>query len=236
MFFSLCYPVEDQTCYNRHDGEVLVAPLRSGFGFQIDGKSSNDVQRLPRVSFSAAESCFSLKLNVNGLPLGLRLDSIWAKSLFVIEASDDHGTLLGAHNRNVGRCQQVAWGDFIVEVNGCNNGDAMSEHIAHSDCLELIIVRPQIFVVVVERTNCEESLGLEFKYWQGGASLLVVAMYEAGAVCRNNCDISPGDRVVNVNGVGKSTDMLLGALFTGARLELVIYRCPDLTPTRSNQH
>merc|ERR1712050_605851 len=86
------------------------------------------------------------------------------------------------------------------------------DEVNRARILNIIVRRPEEFVVNVQKGNDQSRLGLELSYCAGGATLLLVFV-SAGLIDTWNKEhpesmLEKGDRLVEVNGVsGNSKDM-----------------------------
>jgi len=121
--------------------------------------------------------------------------------------------------------QEVRCRDRFINVNGVR-GDArkMIEELSNAETLNIYFKRPSEFSVRVRNPNEQDSIGLDLKYSNGGATLLVEAVND-GVVDDWNKEnvgaaVSKGDRIYEVNGIQGDSKELYNVLTTSDQLEL----------------
>eukprot|EP00442_Polarella_glacialis_P004526 CAMPEP_0115090566 /NCGR_PEP_ID=MMETSP0227-20121206/25513_1 /TAXON_ID=89957 /ORGANISM="Polarella glacialis, Strain CCMP 1383" /LENGTH=293 /DNA_ID=CAMNT_0002481751 /DNA_START=118 /DNA_END=999 /DNA_ORIENTATION=+ len=162
-----------------------------------------------------------------GTPLGLNLDVLDGSALVVSAVKAGPVRL---YNDAVAEEEQIQPGDCIIAVNGIRGtSEALLLGLKNAS-LELLIKRPWIFSILIEKSY--GPLGLQIEHASTGSSLLVKGvnpgLIRDWNLAHRGSTVKRRDRIVGVNDFQGSPSELLGrmklAVVQGDRLELEIFR------------
>jgi len=152
-------------------------------------------------------------------PWGLKVDFADDRTVHVC-AARQLDTPLQAYNEHAAKDQQICVGDYFLSVNGVSAAtvvaDASPTAVAEAlraemktTSIDLVVVRPQIFEVVIHKDGT--LMGLELNFTHRSTSLVVVKVTE-GAVQSCAPEVIAGDRIIEADGQEGSPEQLLEAI------------------------
>mmetsp|Transcript_76642 Transcript_76642/g.222542 ORF Transcript_76642/g.222542 Transcript_76642/m.222542 type:complete len:235 (+) Transcript_76642:83-787(+) len=176
-------------------------------------------QRLPQDQFTAV-----LQRPSSEDPLGMHVELSPPSGYFVVlRVRTDIVGAVQEHNIIVPSEERIIEGDCIVSVNGTSAMDAMTEAFFSDTELELVVRRPKMFSVSVQKNG--RSLGMKMTHLAEGKAIFIADIEDDGAVRASNADVLPGDRLVSVNGKRGVSEMV-AELTSRDDLELQLARIP----------
>merc|ERR1712192_69976 len=152
-----------------------------------------------------------------GEPLGVKLDSVDEKMLYICKVSNNVDTTVGRYNATV-QTNHIQPGDYLIMVNGNSDGltpvgtkvsDALRQELFTLMAVQVVVSRPKHFEATLVHNGTE--LGLDISYSNYGTSLLIVRITD-GLVQSSLPDVRQGDRILAINGMEGSPFELLQAL------------------------
>lgn len=158
------------------------------------------------------------------LLLGLDVDTIDGPTLLVNDIQD--GLISRWNKKNKG--MEVRRGDRFTEVNGVKgDGAKLIKELTVKEFLKVTVRRPDLFQVKLHRRK-STSLGLDFSYNLGGASLLVKGV-KSGLVkdwnsASEGFKVQKNDRVIEVNGINGSPQELSAMLAAPGLLRITFMK------------
>mmetsp|Transcript_83039 Transcript_83039/g.230625 ORF Transcript_83039/g.230625 Transcript_83039/m.230625 type:complete len:198 (-) Transcript_83039:158-751(-) len=154
---------------------------------------------------------------------GLEVDITDAFSLVVVSVKD--GAVQAFNKATPEKAIQTM--DRIVEVNGAR-GDArdLLARFRSDATWKLLIQRPKEVKVRVKKKSAAQKTGMELKYADNSISLLIAELRE-GPIKDWNKDnpmlqVSPNDRIVEMNGTRGPAKALLQASEGSAALDMIV--------------
>lgn len=160
--------------------------------------------------------------------LGLELDLLDGRTLQVCEVRSG---AIKDYNRNAPLDHRLRVGDFVVGVDGVV-GDAqrMLSTLQNHLVAKLEICRPIPFEVFLQRRSAKQGAGIVVKSAESSRSVsLLIAQVNPGLVSEWNKDhpeaaVEQLDRIVKVNDVERSTDVMLERIKQDLYLALQVVR------------
>lgn len=153
----------------------------------------------------------SLQKATKDVPVGLELDTVGGSIAMVTRILEG---MVNDHNKTASSDQAINVGHFIMEVNGiAGDTKQMGLQAVQSASLDLLVRRPAMFTVQLNKANAQGSLGIEFEYLSVGKSLLIReinrGLIEDWNQIPGNVLVVCGDRIVGVNSFQGESDKML---------------------------
>lgn len=228
MFRCWCCTVEDRRAavVETADGEPKGSKDQDNH-LWIPGPGSEEVVVFPAV----------LKRMHIDAPWGFKADFADEKTIYVCEVREGSSPV-EVYNWLAPTGRRIRTGDYVVAVNGVNSAsvsaddtevplvaDALREAM-RSLTVELQVVRPHLFTCKVPRHG--QNLGLDLNFSHKSNSLVIVKVYE-GAVLKHVPQVQSGDRILSVDGVEGSPEVLLKQIRASSdEVTLRLSRVPNL--------
>lgn len=149
--------------------------------------------------------------NPTSKPLGMDLDTQDEHTVYV-ENVRPLG-LVDLYNSNSKPTERLLAGHFITQVNGVQGrASELMEEINKRSVLRLVVRRPFVFCVAVDKKDKKRETGMNFNRRSYAGSLIINQMWQGPVMEWNRRhpekEVHLGDRIVAVNGVkGRASDM-----------------------------
>lgn len=172
---------------------------------------------------------FRAKLHRGGakVPIGLDADRSDSRTLLVFKVWASEDSPVSKYNQKADDERQISVGDFIIAVNSCGgSAEQLLAELNRSEDPVLTIRRPEVFDVVVERTD--DQYGLRCTYaGDGSGPPLLIKEVLAGSVRNSVADVRQGDRIISVEGqTGTAKELLEIMKKKEDQARLRLSRCP----------
>lgn len=200
------------------DGDDLRITEKGWSGSQVGAK------RDPKVAAGAASpQTFEIECDTTRDMLGMCVDLRGATVMILAIGPGE----IERHNRSSEAAKRVQPNDFILEVNGNADPEAIMAGLTAKGKVRLKVRRVLPFRAVVLKRG--KDLGMQLAYLASGASISITALAE-GAVVDYNRDAPPDaqikvqDRIMSVCGVSDDAAKMAEALRSFEAVDMMIAR------------